>query len=433
MAKKKAATKKKPTTRKKAAKKKAGKATGKKAVKKTAAKKTTAVKRASKKKAVHKKAVKRTVAKKTTESILTEERAEQFVADNKAFDLRNFTAISDDAAKVLRQHTGEPLPLMNLSHISDSAARSLSRHTKILPLSRVFSKKGRHKEIRKPVSQYHYLTSDAAVALGSQHTFLNLCGLRDISRKAAAGLAKGGDDINLNGLVALSHDVAGQLVKRRHKYYGCIYLNGISTLDASAAEALGRARNKHIYLDGLEDLPSEIAGHLSKVAGTASALSFAGVTALSDAAARELSCFQGELLLNGLTVATDSVIECLSRVHGKLDLSGLEMLSDSAANHLSHHVGDLSLDGLTSLSDAAAKSLSMNKGPVYLRGVSALSDIAAQSLSRHRMTTGCHPSLPGYIVNAIEVDLDKLSKTAAQIMIRVGANKKSWHYRVNPD
>jgi len=65
----------------------------------------------------------------------------------------------------------------------------------------------------------------------------------------------------------------------------------------------------------------------------------------------------GCLTLNGLTELSDAAAENLSKFQGSLDLSGLIALSDAAAEILSKHEGDLYLCGLMELSDAAAKSL----------------------------------------------------------------------------
>ena len=59
---------------------------------------------------------------------LTKEIAEQFLADEKAVDLSEFTEVDDDAAESLSKHERDWLFLNGLTSLSDAAAESLSKH-----------------------------------------------------------------------------------------------------------------------------------------------------------------------------------------------------------------------------------------------------------------------------------------------------------------
>ena len=61
------------------------------------------------------------------ENVLTKEIAEQFIADDEAVDLSEFTAIDDEAARTWSQ-VEDNLLLSGLTSLSDAAAESLSKH-----------------------------------------------------------------------------------------------------------------------------------------------------------------------------------------------------------------------------------------------------------------------------------------------------------------
>ena len=61
------------------------------------------------------------------EKVLTKEIAGQFLADEDAVDLEEFTAIEADAAESLSKYPVD-LDLSGLTELSDAAAESLSRH-----------------------------------------------------------------------------------------------------------------------------------------------------------------------------------------------------------------------------------------------------------------------------------------------------------------
>ena len=67
----------------------------------------------------------------------------------------------------------------------------------------------------------------------------------------------------------------------------------------------------------------------------------------------------------------------------RLKLGGLSFLSDAVAKSLSQFNGEIRLDGLTELTDAAAENLGLHMGKLSLKGLARLSDSATGSLSKH--------------------------------------------------
>jgi hypothetical protein len=109
------------------------------------------------------------------------------------------------------------------------------------------------------------------------------------------------------------------------------------------------------------------------------------ITHLSEAAARSLFCFEGNLELSkleslslttsslddgtqwradltlGLTELSDETAAALASTKGSLTLNQLQTVSDSTAAILARHTGRLSLNGIESLSDEAAKLMNRRK------------------------------------------------------------------------
>jgi len=107
------------------------------------------------------------------------------------------------------------------------------------------------------------------------------------------------------------------------------------------------------------------------------------LTAVSEAALRELARGEENLDLRGLPSLSDRGAKSLSQHYGDLYLDGLTSLSDEAAGHLGKHEGTLHLDGIGSLSTEAAESLSKHDGPLHLGGLSSLTDSVALHLVTH--------------------------------------------------
>ena len=239
---------------------------------------------------------------------LTLEIAKQFLQDNDAVNLEEFTSIADDAAVALRKHEGWLL-LNSLTTLSDAAAAALSKH-----------------EGRLSLDSLTALSDAAAVALSQHKGGLSLNGLTTLSDVAAAALSQPSGDLLLDGLTALSDAAAAAL----SQHEGELDLKSLTTLSDAAAAALSKN-------EGLLYLP--------------------GLTTLSDAAAVALSQHKGGLSLNGLTTLSDAAAAALSKHEGRLSLDSLTTLSDAAAAALSKHEGRLYLGSLTTLSDAAATAV----------------------------------------------------------------------------
>jgi len=209
------------------------------------------------------------------QKILTEEIAEQFVADGYSVDLSEFTAIDDDAAERLCTLEGR-LELNGLTSLSDAAAESLGRHESVLCLNGLTS-----------------LSSAAAGGLSGHEKNLEL------------------KSLELNGLTSLSETAAESF--GRHKVD--LSLNGLTSLSDAAAESLSRHMGE-LNLNSLTSLSDAAAQSLSKHQGS---LTLDGLISLSDAAAEDLASHKGDLTLG------DSWEECL------LSLEGLESITDSQA------------------------------------------------------------------------------------------------------
>ena len=67
----------------------------------------------------------------------------------------------------------------------------------------------------------------------------------------------------------------------------------------------------------------------------------------------------------------------------RVNLEGLTFLSDAVAKILSEFDGELRLDGLKELTDTAAESLGQHAGKLSLKGLVGLSDSSTGSLSKH--------------------------------------------------
>ncbi len=162
-----------------------------------------------------------------------------------------------------------------------------------------------------------------------------------------------GDDANLNGLSAISIEVARELVKHQTN----LSLAGLVTIDDDVAKVLSTHPGEGLHLNGLRSLTDAAVDSLKDFKGGDgydTGLGLNGLTNLSDRAARSFGKHTGPLGLSGLTVLSDVAAKGLSKHKGTMGLSGLTTLSVVAANHLAKHDGDLGLYGLNDLSDEAA-------------------------------------------------------------------------------
>ena len=190
-------------------------------------------------------------------------------------------------------------------------------------------------------------------------------------------------------------------------------LSTVTTLEPDAAELLFSGDVTHIILDGLSDLPVELAEAI--VAGwnysspSFFCLSLNGLTRLSLAAAQALVNIDEDidiqewvLRLDGLPEIACETAEALSGKQSPhsgffwyyLSLDGLTSLSIDTARAIAWHgpentescsnCASLSLAGLTTLSDDLATALSEHVGELALDGVTSLSESAAAALATHR-------------------------------------------------
>ena len=160
-------------------------------------------------------------------------------------------------------------------------------------------------------------------------------------------------DANLDGLCALSIEVARELVKHKTN----LSLTGIVTIADDVAKVLSTHQGKGLHLNGLRSLTDAAADSLKDFKGDdgyRTGLELCGLTDLSDMSARSFSKHRGRLDLSGLTVLSDAAAKGLSKHKGTMELNGLTTLSVNAAKYLAKHDGDLELYGLNDLSDEAA-------------------------------------------------------------------------------
>ena len=161
------------------------------------------------------------------------------------------------------------------------------------------------------------------------------------------------DDANLNGLSAISIEVARELVKHQTN----LSLAGLVTIDDDVAKVLSTHPGEGLQLNGLRSLTDAAVDSLKDFKGGDgydTGLELNGLTNLSDMAAGSFGKHRGKLSLRGLTVLSDAAAKGLSKHKGTMKLNGLTTLSAVAAKHLAKHDGDLELYGLNDLSDEAA-------------------------------------------------------------------------------
>ena len=208
--------------------------------------------------------------------LLTKELAEQFLSNPSSVDLREFTAVEEQASETLAKHKGW-LDLNGLTKLSDQAAEALGKREGDLSLMSLTS-----------------LSDHAAQALEWYHGSLSLDGLKSLSDAAADGLAHQLESLSLNGLTSLSDQ---------------------------AAEAFGNNCVPYeLFLDGLTSLSDEGAEVLAKHGG---ALHLNGLKNLSDRAAEAFAEHNDWLELNGLIRLSDQAAEALAKHKGGVALEGL--------------------------------------------------------------------------------------------------------------
>lgn len=109
------------------------------------------------------------------------------------------------------------------------------------------------------------------------------------------------------------------------------------------------------------------------------------ITHLSEAAAKSLFCFEGNLELSNLESLSLTPSSLDDGTQWRADLTlGLTDVSDDTAAALASTKGSLSLDQLQTVPDSTAEILARHAGRLSLEGIESLSDEAAKLLNRHK-------------------------------------------------
>jgi hypothetical protein len=154
-----------------------------------------------------------------------------------------------------------------------------------------------------------------------------------------------------------------------------MYFPRLAVLTPEAATALARHAGRGLVLDGLTELPVELAAAL---AGHPARLHLKNVAILSVAAAEALVDHPGELQLQGLRELPADVATALAKLPKRnLVLDHVREISAETAAAFSDHRGILYLGGIKALDDAAAAALAKHPGPLQLRGLETVSAEAA--------------------------------------------------------
>lgn len=235
-------------------------------------------------------------------------------------------------------------------------------------------------------------TNTLTKALAKAFVAGKLDGLSDFSlidddaAKVIAGIGSG-DDLNLSGLIKLSPVAARHLANKKGDgmCIATLYLNGLTQLPTDVAQGLSTFTGC-LYLNSLKSLSADAAAFLAKSglnaldeepSGDATSLSLDGLTSLTPKVASALSAYVGTLSLGGLTELSCAVARKLSELNrdfdvwhpesSTLDLSGLGTLGPASAKILATtNVDYLDLQGLEVIPDTVARELSKFAGELLV-------------------------------------------------------------------
>lgn len=218
---------------------------------------------------------------------------------------------------------------------------------------------------------------------------LRLVGLKEISKDVAVVLARHEAGLFLDGLQALTPEVADALGDKREgslrsSFTSTLSLNGINELDEKCATALSKHKGD-LRLNGIQHLSVRAADALgAKAAGGHSGLEMYSLTSLSGEAAHGL-VGRGEyrLVLTGLREPSVDLLKILSTHKGMLALDGMSELPDGGSKALAGHKGSLSLNSLERLSKKQASDLAEHTGDLFLCGLKTIDLSVAQILAKH--------------------------------------------------
>lgn len=292
------------------------------------------------------------------------------------------TTLSDDSAKALGGKLGGNLP--RLTSLTVESAKAIAG-----PTPGQF-----HRSLN--LDSLTSLPDDIALAIGGKDSRGNLYlnGLKSLTPIAAKAICQREGDLYLNGLTTISDETLQALAEHKSPGYArpFVYLQGLTTLsdDGAAilaawpkwsgelpalptlseksAAALATSRRWDGKLPAAKSISVETAQALAHRNGN---LALDGLTNLPTDVAASLAKHQGGTLsLNGLTKLSDEAAAVLAQHTGRLSLCGLATLSPGAVRALAGYQGDwLLLDGLQSLDGGSAKSLAQRKGVVSLLGL----------------------------------------------------------------
>ena len=165
--------------------------------------------------------------------------ARRFMEDPNSFNLTRAVGMSDAAAQILADYTGD-LNLTEVQELSESAVKILSKHKGDLCLGQV------------------QLSLESAEALSNHGGFLDL-GISELSPAVAKALSKHQGTLSLSMLPELPADSAAILAEHR----GELSFEDVPGLTDSAAIALSKHRGP-LRLDGIAEVSDSVAQALSR-------------------------------------------------------------------------------------------------------------------------------------------------------------------------
>jgi hypothetical protein len=204
------------------------------------------------------------------------------------------------------------------------------------------------------------LAPDVAAELAKYRGMLCLPGLRGLSAKAAAALAR--------------------------PPRSALVIGGFPTLEADAARALARLPpESHLILPDLESLDSEDLAHRLAIEDVVFLPSLRSLTPrMADALRSEGG---GGLILPGLEELSVDVARRLVEANSyRLALDGGAMLTPDAAATLAEHVGELMLTGTVCPTESVARRLRDAKATLVLRDVPHLPDDVVAAFAGREQT-----------------------------------------------
>ena len=249
------------------------------------------------------------------------------------------------------------------------------------------------------------LTPEIARTLAKHLGPLRLNGLGTISVETEKALAQHQGELQCRGLASLA---SAELAEKAWQDVGfrSFVVSYLRNISPEAAEVFA-GKQDALSLDGLTEIPVEVAATLSKHVGL---LSLNGLTTLSADAEKALAKHQGELRCSGLTslasaelaarmwrderfgtgqliplkkISPEAAAVFVGKDYYTLRFDDLTELPLELAKAFAKHKGELHLNGVTTLTPEVAKTLARHDGGLSLNGLSELSLEAAAALSKH--------------------------------------------------